>query len=276
MLSAFSRCINRQFDTSDGIVATQLFATRAQVKDENTERLQQLPSPPVVYRAVDGGTEVYLDTLRKGCNASDVLTLKKGAQVMLIKNIATEAGLVNGSRGVVVDFTAAPDQGQGADTPVSWRGVHAENSWPRVRFINGEVKVVTPDEWTVEVGMKPMASRMQVPLMLAWSLTMHKCQGMTLDRVSLHLGSVFAPGQAYVALSRIRSLDSLSIQDSFSPRVINAHPKALAFYDQLRTQAGQGARRRTSPRVPRHRPVCNAAEDAGGGARGVDGGGVGG
>jgi hypothetical protein len=77
-----------------------------------------------------------------------------------------------------------------------------------------------------------------------------QCQGMTLDRVSLHLGSVFAHGQAYVALSRIRCLQSLSIQDRFDPHVINAHPKALKFYDELRKKLGKAAEPiKTKPEV---------------------------
>ena len=232
-LRAFQSCVNRQFDVSDGIVATRLYPTRKQVGDENVERLNQLPAEPFTFTAVDHGTDAYIDTLRKGCNACDVLTLKVGAQVMLIKNLNTARGLVNGSRGVVEDFVRSPDEGHGLDIPVEWTRVYPTNRWPQVRFVNGERVVCTPETWSVEVGTKPMATRLQVPLMLAWSLTMHKCQGMTLDRVSLHLGGVFEQGQAYVALSRIRSLDSLSIQDRFDPRAIIANPKALHFYDDL-------------------------------------------
>ena len=235
-LKAFQSCVNRQFDVSDGIVATRLYPKRAQVTDENTERLNQLPAEPFIYHAVDRGTDAYIDTLRKGCNAADVLTVKVGAQVMLIKNLNTGRGLVNGSRGVVEDFVRSPDEGRGVDIPAEWNRVIHNNRWPQVRFVNGERVICTPEQWSVEVGTKPVASRLQVPLMLAWSLTMHKCQGMTLDRVSLHLGGVFEQGQAYVALSRIRSLDSLCIQDRFDPRVIVANPKALHFYDELAKQ----------------------------------------
>ena len=241
VVRTFQSCINRRFDTSDGIVATQLFATRAQVSDENVERLNQLTSDPITYTAHDRGQATYLDTLRKSCNAADSLTLKVGAQVMLLKNLSTDRGLVNGSRGVVVSFQASPDEGHGLDTPLDWRRIRTGNEWPCVRFINGAQLICTPESWSLEIGSRAVATRTQVPLMLAWSLTMHKCQGMTLDRVSLHLGSVFAHGQAYVALSRIRSLTSLSIQDRFDANVINAHPKALKFYDDLRTARGKGA-----------------------------------
>jgi hypothetical protein len=88
----------------------------------------------------------------------------------------------------------------------------------------------------VEVQRRSVASREQVPLMLAWSLTVHKCQGLTLDRVCLQLGSVFEHGQAYVALSRIRALDCLSIEKSFPKQLVKAHPTALAFYDRLGRQ----------------------------------------
>ena len=230
--AAMQACINRSFDTSDGIEATELYAMKAQVSSENDERLAKLDTAEVEYAALDKGNATYLEQLTRSCNAVERLLLKEGAQVMLIKNLTS--ALVNGSRGVVVSF----DVQDANEMQSEHRRVSPSGRWPRVKFTNGSEMTLLPERWDVEVSQKSVASRTQVPLMLAWSLTVHKCQGMTLDRVRLHLGSIFEYGQAYVALSRIRSLDSLSIKDKFPQHVIKAHPKALQFYDELHAQNG--------------------------------------
>lgn len=122
--------------------------------------------------------------------------------------------------------------------------------FPVIRFVNGRVQVIRPEYWATEVpltqpgapltipgrgvspGKKVVAFRFQIPLQLAWALTMHKSQGMTLDRVEVNLNGVFEKGQAYVALSRARGLDGLSIQ-GLSPYVFEASPAAVSFYEQL-------------------------------------------
>ena len=225
-------CINRKFDTTDGIEATELYAMKKQVSEENDDRLAQLETAEVEYTALDKGTATYLEQLTRSCNAVERLVLKEGAQVMLLKNLTSV--LVNGSRGVVVSF----DVQDADDMQMEHRRVAPSGRWPRVKFTNGSEMTLLPERWDVEVSQKSVASRTQVPLMLAWSLTVHKCQGMTLDRVRLHLGSIFEYGQAYVALSRIRSLHSLSIKDKFPQHVIRAHPKAIKFYDELHRQNG--------------------------------------
>ena len=225
--AAMQSCINRKFDTTDGIEATELYAMKKQVSEENDDRLAKLDAAEVEYAALDKGTATYLEQLTRSCNAVERLVLKEGAQVMLLKNLTSV--LVNGSRGVVVSF----DVQESDDIQSDHRRVSPSGRWPRVKFTTGAELTLLPERWDVEVNHKSVASRTQVPLMLAWSLTVHKCQGMTLDRVSLHLGSIFEYGQAYVALSRIRSLDSLSIKDKFPQHVIKAHPKAIKFYDDL-------------------------------------------
>ena len=84
-----------------------------------------------------------------------------------------------------------------------------------------------------KVGGKLVASRRQLPLDLGWALSIHKSQGMSIDRVEVSLAKVFECGQAYVALSRARSLDGLSVT-SFDPKRVKAHPKVLAFYQSIK------------------------------------------
>jgi ATP-dependent DNA helicase PIF1 len=104
--------------------------------------------------------------------------------------------------------------------------------YPIVQFACGPRMLIVPDKWETKVQGKVVAKIIQVPLILGWSLTMHKCQGMTLDRVQLSMKTIFEYAQAYVAFSRIRSIDDLCLLD-FSPHVIRAHPLAKKFYSDI-------------------------------------------
>jgi ATP-dependent DNA helicase PIF1 len=234
----FKDCINRAFDTADGIEPTTLYAKRLDVQRENESRLAALQGEPVRYLAKNHGSAMFVDQLRKNCQAVEELVLKVGAQVMCIKNLSFDDALVNGSRGVVVGFDK-------------------ESGLPVVRFVKGYQCTIHSHTWELKIGAKIEAARQQIPLILAWSLTVHskstrrtlgirvlcllsfpvccsECQGMTLDRVSLELGSIFEYGQAYVALSRIKDLNSLCVlDDPFPSHVVKAHPVALRFYQDL-------------------------------------------
>jgi ATP-dependent DNA helicase PIF1 len=107
---------------------------------------------------------------------------------MLLKNISTDTGLVNGSRGVVIGYEEEKENQE-------WIKIQPDRKWPRVRFTNGLETTIYPDKWQIEQGGKVLATRQQVPLLLAWALTVHKAQGMTLDRVELNLHGVFEYGQ---------------------------------------------------------------------------------
>jgi uracil-DNA glycosylase len=139
------------------------------------------------------------------------------AQVMLIVNLDMTFGLVNGSRGVVIGFTTG------------------KNKFPVVEFLNGEKRVMSPHRWLVEdySTKEKKIYRTQVPLRLAYALTIHKSQGASLDSALIDIGSnTFEYGQAYVALSRVRSLDALYIH-AFESRAIKAHPKVKDFYTSI-------------------------------------------
>jgi ATP-dependent DNA helicase PIF1 len=139
------------------------------------------------------------------------------AQVMLIVNLDMSFGLVNGSRGVVVGYTAG------------------KTRYPIVEFLNGEKRVMSPHRWLVEEysTKERKIYRTQVPLRLAYALTIHKSQGASLDSALIDIGSnTFEYGQAYVALSRVRSLDSLYIH-AFESRAVKAHPRVKDFYTSM-------------------------------------------
>lgn len=151
---------------------------------------------------------------------------------MLTKNLSQD--LVNGSLSQVIDFVEDEDEADG------------ETKYPLVRFtcLNGttEEKLCTPEIWfTQEVVRrhplaKPevvtLAARRQVPLILAWALSIHKAQGQSLDWVMVDLARVFVPGQAYVALSRARSMEGLQVLN-FDPGKVRADEKVKEFYQSL-------------------------------------------
>jgi len=150
-----------------------------------------------------------LDNLDKNAPYKKQLVLAIGAQVMLLKNKHEVNGLMNGSRGVVTSFD-----------PISGE--------PLVKFLSGIILAVGRETWESEEynGLK----RKQIPLNLAYAVTIHKSQGATLDLALIDIGrSTFECGQAYVALSRVKSLESLYIWN-FEPSEIRANKKVVEFY----------------------------------------------
>ena len=205
------------------IKPTLLFPKRAEVEMINDSNLKALQGKVYTYKAhvkYDGkvpkgfteNDEHFQQALSyMDANASYALELElvQNAQVMLIANVEPDSGLVNGSRGIVVGFCAATDL-------------------PIVEFINGVRKPVGTHAWPIE-DMEFVA-RTQVPLRLAFACTTHKAQGASLDSILVDIGSGnFEYGQAYVALSRARSLDALYVYD-FDPIAFKAHPKVKDFY----------------------------------------------
>lgn len=189
--------------------AVKLFPRRVDVERVNTEHLNRLDGPTHVFKCTDTGVAPYVNQL-KDCMAPDVLNLRVGAFVMLVRN--RNSVLVNGSTGYVVGFK--------------------DDAYPIVKFLNGAEVTCTPEVFTIEVEGSPKAARKQVPLILAWACTIHKIQGATLDRVEVDLKGCFAPGQAYVALSRAKTLEGLSIEN-FDKSLVSAHKKALEWYRSL-------------------------------------------
>ena len=204
---------------------TLLFPRRAEVDIINDVNLKALEGVRYTYKAgIDDKAVIgfnsksedfiqFLAYFDKDASYLTELVLGMGAQVMLIKNMDCERKLVNGSRGVVVDF-----MNDVAHTPI-------------VEFMNGMRIPIEIATWEMD-GYKGIC-RTQIPLRLAYAITTHKSQGANLDCALIDIGNnVFEYGQAYVALSRVRSLEGLYIYD-FDPDAIVAHPRVLAFYTAL-------------------------------------------
>ncbi|KAJ5356568.1 hypothetical protein N7517_011177 [Penicillium concentricum] len=262
-IEAFRR-LSRPLDVKDQIDATELFPTRAEVDGANSARMGRLSGEVMRFNAVDSGTiqdPQHRDRLLSNCMAPPMIQLKKGAQVMLIKNM--EDSLVNGSIGKVVAFmsedyfdsykendknftddaTASDDErahrARKKLKPMGFKEGPASmaRKWPLVSFVQPDGSerhlLCQPETWKIELpNGEVQAQRQQVPLILAWALSIHKAQGQTLQRVKVDLGRVFEKGQAYVALSRAVSQEGLQVT-RFEPRKVMVHPKVVDFYSNL-------------------------------------------
>ena len=230
-----------------GIQPTKLFPHNATVDRVNKQKLQELSGEPLVFTAKDTGTKAGKAQLNKNCRVPTTVTLKVGAQVMLLRNLAQSIGLVNGVQGVVESF--------------EWATAAKKRRLPLVRFFTQhhgqQMRLLDRSKWEIKVGRRVIAKRMQVPLRLSYAITIHKSQGMTIHALDVNLEGVFAPGQAYVALSRAVSLDRVRVRN-FNPSVIQFNEDVLRFYY---TVAKHNQQRKAHPVVVQRsskRPRCSS------------------
>ncbi|WVW80758.1 hypothetical protein I302_102744 [Kwoniella bestiolae CBS 10118] len=257
------RGLSREVRYDDAIEPTELFPRREDVDRANQTRLNQLNTDGYSYASTDGGhltDPIQREKLLSNFMAAKFLELKVDAQVMLIKNM--DETLVNGSMGRVVGFCHkpfyfsdstgkwAPDADlEDVDEEERFKRLKLRSAYddkaasglvkpsPVVRFnVPGGTRdlLVEPDNFKVELPSGEIqASRSQLPLILAWAMSIHKSQGQTLDRVKVDLGKVFEKGQAYVALSRATSLEGLQVL-GFNPDKVMAHRKVAQWSSQLK------------------------------------------
>jgi ATP-dependent DNA helicase PIF1 len=200
--------IGRQLD---GRAITRLYAHNIDVESINSKHLAAINDQEYSYEMTTKGAAAKIEQLAKGLLAPPKLTLKVGAEVMFVANNFGE-GFVNGSRGMVIQF---------------------ENKVPRVRLMNGRVIDVVPHTWSLTEDGRIKAEIHQLPLRLAWAITIHKSQGMSLDAAEIDLSRAFTPGMGYVALSRVRSLDGLYLQ-GINATALQMHPQIFELDRELR------------------------------------------
>lgn len=221
---------------SDGIVPTRLYSLNRDVDAENETRLVELEGKELVCSAYNKWKEnmpvgtlanikkQMADGLSK--EMPDEVRLKVGAQVMLTRNKDLDRNLVNGSRGVVIKFERSKD----GETAIPW-----------VRFDCGVTTAIAAVEsvrYNPDGGAGCLV-RSQIPLKLAWAITVHKSQGATLTRAMLDISSAFEYGQCYVALSRVRSLEGLWLVKPARLHNIKVSPQVLDFYSKRELQQQQ-------------------------------------
>lgn len=173
----------------DDMVLTELHTVNIDVDRLNEVKLAELGGDELFYTQTTTGAENYVENLQRSVLAPATLRLKKGALVMAVKN-ATDRRYANGSIGTITDFDPATE-------------------YPIVEFRSGRTVTMQPETWELRDGDKKRASISQIPLRLAWAITVHKSQGMTLDAARIDLRKAFVEGMGYVALSRVKNLHNL-------------------------------------------------------------------
>lgn len=220
---------SRKMTIRNGVKPTMLIGTNNEVDQFNKLELSKLEGDTYrfiysFYTSVPSdiiSSDKLEDDMKKGSMAPDILELKIGAQVMNLVNDA-DKGIFNGSRGVIIGLS--------------------EQGYPIVKFRNGKVFTIEPYTWTSYIKLgneKYKMSRTQIPLKLAYALTIHKCQGCTLDSVAIMINTCFDAGMLYVGLSRCRSPEDLFIV-GYDDRNIDSiwkkcksDPSVIRFYNSL-------------------------------------------
>ncbi len=204
-------------------MVTKLYTHNVDVDRINGAELAKIPGKEITYQMSWGGKEDLVASLKKSCLAPEILTLKKGAQVMFVKN-NFEEGYVNGTQGIVADFN--------------------EFGMPVIKTANGATITANVAGWMIEDidnetgSQKFLAHIKQLPLRLAWAITVHKSQGMNLDAAEIDLSKCFIEGMGYVALSRLTSLDGLTLK-GINDKAFCVHEKALAIDEEFKQRSDE-------------------------------------
>ena len=238
-IDILNKYVKRDFISMDGLKPTKLFSVRNKTDFVNKSQYDKIEEPEFKFNMkMDTNFTIYMDSKKpisiedlENCskltsleiqfqiekimesrNISNILELKKGAIVMCTANIDMDNSICNGAQGVITDFEI------GTKLPI-------------VAFANGIKKRIeyeffqSVDYPTICIG--------QIPLCLAWALTIHKIQGASLSIADMDLGnSIFEYGQTYVALSRVRTLEGLYLS-AFNPQRIRANPIVKDFYSKI-------------------------------------------
>ena len=212
--------VNAELVNEFGILPTKIFSLNRDVDNENERELNKLSLKneklefmeyELTYDILKPNLTNIESKIKKTCNVPFTLQLCVGAQVMLLFNLDLDLKLCNGSRGVVVKF---------------------ENELPVVRFLNGLTMVIEHKIWTVEENKVPVFMFTQIPLKVAFACSGHKSQGLSIDYAQVDLANIFEYGQSYVCLSRVRTLEGLSIKN-LNKECFKTNQKVIDFYKDL-------------------------------------------
>lgn len=197
----------RVFAKADVDKITRLYSHNVDVDSINQQHLDKLPGEVQTFTMHGDGNPYLQDTLRRNVLAPEKLELKLDAEVMFVANNFQE-GFFNGTRGTVVKFAKSGD--------------------PIVKLKNGRKLTVERHTWAIKEDERVLASIEQIPLRLAWAITIHKSQGMSLDAAQIDLSKAFQPAMGYVALSRVRSLEGLYLV-GINAMALTMHEEIYAF-----------------------------------------------
>lgn len=220
VVNRLRQCRTTVFSLNPTSRVVRLYAHNLNVDWENRRELARLQGKEYGYQMKMSGVPAIAESLKTGCLAPEKLVLKKEAAVMFVKN-NFEKGYVNGTLGRVSGFN--------------------ENNFPVITLLNNDEIVAEPVTWSVEENGKILAQTKQIPLRLAWAITVHKSQGMTLDAAQVDLSKCFEKGMGYVALSRVRSLQGLRVL-GFNDMALKIDEETLVFDQELKKSSEEALR----------------------------------
>lgn len=209
-----ARC--KQTDAAVPKDALILYSHNTDVDLINTVRLEKIFGECKTFFMSSSGKKSQVEQLKRGCLSPEKLSLKIGAAVMFTKN-GKKGAYVNGTLGKIVCFDKT-------------------SGYPMVQTLDGKKITAEYDEWSIENHGKVTARILQIPLRLAWAITVHKSQGMSLDAAVVDLSKAFVEGQGYVALSRVRTLDGLFLL-GWNEMALTVHEDVLAQDETFREQS---------------------------------------
>ncbi|MBU4482222.1 AAA family ATPase, partial [Candidatus Parcubacteria bacterium] len=208
LLSRINKTLNFKLEP------TKLYTHNIDVDAINGQELNKIKGEAFSYKMQSHGRPVLCEVLKKSCLSPEKLIIKIGAKVMFIKN-NFEQGIVNGTIGKII-------------------GIDKETSnCPIVETSDGREIIAHPSEWTIEEDNRTIAQIRQIPLRLAWAITVHKSQGLSLDLAEMDLSKSFTAGMGYVALSRVRSLSGLALK-GFNELALEVDENVLNFDKEFR------------------------------------------
>jgi ATP-dependent DNA helicase PIF1 len=199
-----------------GTQLTRLYAHNVDVESINQRHLAELKTPSKLFYMLSKGSKAKREQLAKSLLAPEILELKVGAEVMFVANNFAE-GFVNGSRGTVTEF---------------------RDGLPVVKLLRGRELTVGLHTWSLNEDGRVQAEVSQLPLRLAWAITIHKSQGMSLDAADVDLSRAFTPGMGYVALSRVRSIEGLYLH-GVNATAFQMHPSMDEYDRELKRRSDE-------------------------------------
>lgn len=240
--------------TYDDIIPTKIYTTNKEVDEENNKNLSRLKGKQYIYKMVYEKKDNIEDFNIEYINNDEInnnldglinefkykiINLKIGAQIMITRNLTKD--IYNGSRGVIIGFKENYKINYNKIPEWKKENIHIiekfiknnNNTLPIIKFENNKIITLEPLIYKYHGLYNTYINILQLPIKLGYAITVHKCQGMSLNKCIIKLNSVFVTGQVFVALSRVTNIKNVKVIN-FSRNKIYTNNKCISFYNLLK------------------------------------------